>query len=335
MPGSSVYAGPAPSRAGSTRPHSKENDHELDRRRFRTCRRLATAAAAAAFLIGCDPGADGVGTGTLVLRLSGEGAAKQGYPYTKDNGQRLEFVDGWTIRFSKFLVSLGELRVRASDGSEGFVAEGPFVADIQKGDPEIARAAGLKARRWDRFGFKVIAPTAAATNLNGVAAADVERMTAGGFNYWIEGTAEKGGETYAFRWGLANPTRNANCTNGTDNTDGFVVRNNGTTVGEITIHVDHLFWDTLGTEQAKLRFEPIAGASRDDREITFTELAGQRLDNLQGRTGERLKNEAGQPLIYDPGSIPILAYNLQGFMLASSASQAHVNGVGLCTVSSL
>jgi hypothetical protein len=301
----------------------------------RTCAGFVAAAVAVGSLSGCDPGADGVGTGTLLLRLSGEGAAKQGYPYTKDNGQRLEFVDGWTVRFSKFLVSVGELRLRASDGTEGFADEGSFVADIQKGDPEIARLPGLKARRWDRFSFRVIPPTAAARNLNGVAAADVERMISGGLNYWIEGTAAKAGETYSFRWGLANPTRNANCTNGTDNTDGFVVRNNATTVAEITVHVDHLFWDTLGTEQAKLRFEPIAGASRDDRDVSFAELAGQRLDNLLGRTGERLKNEAGQPLTYDPGSIPISAYNLQGFMLASSASQAHVNGVGLCTVSSL
>lgn len=277
---------------------------------------------------------DGAGTGELVIRVSGEGAAKQGYPFLKNN-ETIAFADGWQVRFSTFLIGLSDIRLRNADGDE--VTSGPdvFVADLRQGDPEIVRFSGLAARRWDRFEFRIVAPTMNARALGQVAPAAIARMVEGGFNYWIEGTASKGTLSYAFAWGLRNPTRNSSCTNGVDGTDGFVVRSNATTVGEITIHVDHTFWDTLGTERARLRFDALAGASRDDATIDFAELEAQALTDLRGPGGAPLVDDAGALIIYNPGSVPIGAPTLGAFVLASAASQAHVNGLGLCTVSRL
>lgn len=272
--------------------------------------------------------------GDLVIHISGEGAAKLGYPFVKNN-ETIAFVDGWRVRFDKFLVGLAEVRLAATRGAEVSTGAQTMVADLRLGDPEVVRWTALEARRWDRFGFRIVAPQADARALNRVADADRARMTEGGFNYWIEGRAEKNGETFTFTWGLRNPTRNTSCTNGLDGTDGFVVRNHATAQGEITIHVDHLFWDTLGGEVSRLRFDAIAGASRDDFDVTFEELAAQSLASPRGRDGQPLLDERGQPLSYNPGSVPIGAPNLASFILASSASQAHVNGLGLCTVSRL
>jgi len=294
---------------------------------------LLLAAGASAALIACDS-SEGIGTGDLTLRVSGEGAAKVGYPYEK-NGALLAFGDDWSISFDKFLVSLGQVELRASDGAEAVASTDTFIADLHRGDPVFGRYEGLDARRWDRLSFRILPPDGATINLNDVAAEDIERMRAGGFNYWIEGSATLDEMTYTFAWGLANPTRNSSCSNGLDGTDGLVVRTNSTTEAEITIHVDHLFWDTLGSEIAAMRFTPIAAASTDDTHVDFEELAGQLLSDLRDIGGEPLQDGEGQRIVYNPGAVPIGEPNLMEFVLASAASAGHVNGLGLCTVSAL
>jgi hypothetical protein len=56
---------------------------------------------------------------------------------------------------------------------------------------------------------------------------------------------------------------------------------------------------------------------------------------LQDPDGEPLLDEEGEPLVYDPGAIPLADKNLREFLLAASASQAHLNGLGLCSVQRL
>ncbi|WP_437605387.1 hypothetical protein WMF20_30240 [Sorangium sp. So ce834] len=285
---------------------------------------------------GCVAGDGGSASeeGSLALRVSGEDAAKKGYPVLK-NGRELAFVDGWTVTFDKFIVSLGDIELRGADGASAFKDESIYVADLHRGDPTIAVFEGLEARRWERFSLKTLPATPDAVNLNGVSQDDVERMASNGYNYWIEGAATKGGEAYTFSWGLVNPTRNSNCTNGLDGTDGFVVKSHATTEAEITVHVDHTFWDTLGSEVADLRFDAIAAAAGADGHIDFEELDAQRLSDLKGLGGGPLLDESGAPIVYNPGSIPLEARTLKHFVLAASASQAHINGLGLCTVSAL
>ncbi|WP_394824179.1 hypothetical protein [Pendulispora albinea] len=296
----------------------------------------ALAALALSVFGGCgeDTGTEGSGSGTVAIQVSGEGAAVVGYPYDK-NGHRLSFADGWRVTFSKFIVSVGALHLHTSDGKEAFKGSETYVADLHKGPAVLATYRELAVRRWDRFHFRILPPTGAAVNVNGVAQADLDAMIRGKYNYWIEGAAEKGGKSYSFRWGLRNPTQNSNCTNGVDGKDGFVVTNNGVTTGEITVHVDHLFWDSLGSELSSMRFDAIAAATRDDTDITFDELGSQSLTDLRGLDGTPLKDDAGKAIRYNAGSVPLASSTLASFVLASSASQAHVNGLGLCTVKSL
>lgn len=290
------------------------------------------ALACVSLMVACANESDGAGS--VAIRVSGEGAAKSGYPYVK-NGVDIRFADGWSVRFSKYLVSVGQLRLASADDAVAFESREVFVADLHAGDPVIHTAANIDARRWERLSFRVVPPPADAKVVGAVAADDVTRMQAGGFNYWIEGTAEKDGRSVAFAWGLANPTRATNCSNGVDGTEGLVVRNNATVEAEITFHLDHLFWDTLGTEVAKLRFEAIAATAGPDGAIRFEDLGKQSLSDLRDQKGDPLRDDAGARLVYNPGSVPLPDQTLQAFMLAASAGQVHLNGLGLCTVTRL
>jgi len=294
---------------------------------------MRSTALPLALAVAACSGSDG-GSGAVAIRISGEGAAKTGYPYVK-NGAEIRFVDDWTVRFSKYLVSVGQVRLAGADDAVAFASNEVFVADLHQGDPVILAVSDLEARRWERLSFRVVAPPTDAKVVGAVAAEDVARMQRENLNYWIEGTAEKGGRSIAFAWGLANPTRATNCSNGIDGTEGVVVRNNATAEAELTFHLDHLFWDTLGTEVAKLRFEPIAAAAGDDQAASLDELSKQSLSDLRDLDREPLRDEAGARLVYNPGSVPLPEQSLRSFMLAASAGQAHLNGLGLCTITRL
>lgn len=286
------------------------------------------------FAIGCGSEPTDAGKGTLAVRITGEDAAKTGFPVQEDM-EMIAFEDGWTLQFSKFLISVGAIDVKGADGAVGSSSSDTYIADLHAADASLPEVASLEARRWERFSFQIKAPDATAKTVGTVDSADVQAMIAGKYNYWLEGTATKGAETIAFAWGLANPTQNANCTNGVDNTDGVVIRANATTEAEITIHVEHLFWDSLGSELASLRFDAIAAVAGADKKVTTEEIAMQSLANLKDAQGMPLVDGNNMPIVYNPGSVPLKTQDLLSFIQASGASMAHLNGEGLCTISGL
>jgi hypothetical protein len=305
-------------------------------RRFLTTHPQALLLSLSLGLAGCSDGGDetAAGSGSLTLSATGEDAAKDGFPFEED-GEAIAFADDWTVSFSKVLVSVGNIRLEGDDGKVAFDSDEHYLVDLHAGDPELGTFDALGARRWDRLSYEILPAASGMTNLSGVASADVKAMVDGGYNYWLEGTAQKGDASFTFAWGLANPTSNTNCTNGSDDTQGVIIRDNATTEAELTFHFDHLFWSTLGTEEAELRFEAIAAAGRDDGDISWEDLEAQQLASLVGLDGEPLVDEKGEPIVYNPGSVRLASQNLASFILASASSMGHLNGEGLCTVSAL
>ena len=285
---------------------------------------------------GCSDSGDetAAGSGSLTLVATGEDGAKDGFPFEED-GEAVAFADDWTVSFSKVLVSLGNVTLKGDDGKVALESDEHYLVDLHQGDPELGTFDGLGARRWERLSYQILPAASGMTNVSGVASADVKAMVDGGYNYWLEGTAEKGDASFTFAWGLKNPTNNANCTNGSDDTQGVIIKDNATTEAELTFHLDHLFWSTLGTEEADLRFEAIAAAGREDGDISWEDLEAQELASLVGLDGEPLVDEAGEPIVYNPGSVRLASQNLASFVLASASSMGHLNGEGLCTVSAL
>ena len=280
------------------------------------------------------------GSGSLRFYISGEGPARDGYPFTKD-GFELVFDEGWSIQFHHMVASVGRLRVATTDGEVAYDGQDTYLAELTTGDPVVLDLDDLTARRWDALDVQVVPAQDDAVLVNDVDAAIAETMRFDGLTYYYEGTAERDGMSFDFRFGLANPTRNTSCTNGNDDTQGVVVQNGSVTETELTIHLDHMFWDTLGSQQFLMRFDAMAAADDaavggdGDHVITLDELAAQRLSDLKGLDGAPLVDASGAAIVYDPGTTPLSEPTLRGFVLASTATQLHINGLGFCTIEAL
>lgn len=281
------------------------------------------------------------GSGGVAFRISGEEAARSGFPveigndhgHSHDDDEVLGFVDDWTLTWDAYLVSMGRLSLASSEGETALEDETVFVVDLHQGDSKLITFDGLGARRWDRFGFAMTPPSGMHENVD-ADASTVQQMVENGWNYWIAGSASRGDQTVTFAWGIANPTTNEDCTNGRDDTQGLVVPTNKTDEHEITVHVEHAFWTSLGTEINEMRFDAIAAVADDDGFVSWEALAGQMLSDLRDADGEPLTDENGNRLVYDPGALGLPRNDLQQFIRYAMAAQAHFNGSGLCTARS-
>lgn len=263
-------------------------------------------------LSSCGPGADG----SVRFSVWAEERVERGYPASL-------LADRWAITFERYLVSVGE--VTLSRGGEVLTAPRRVVVDVQKGRQPSHAFDAVPAGRWN-VGFVVEPPGDGAEAGPHVTAADVERMRGEGWSYWLEGRATRTGVgTYAFSLGFPVVARGSECTNGVDGTLGIIVGDGRQTDAELTIHAEHMFYDRLGTHRdVQLRFE----AWTVDGDVTRATLQRQRLLSLESADGGTLVDEAGAPVVYQPGSYAV--DTLDAFVIQSLKDQVHLNGGGLC-----
>ncbi len=277
------------------------------------------------FLAACGDG-ESAGEGTLRVTISGEEAALSGYPVGSGDDE-IAFSDGWTLEFEKVLVSLTDFTLRAADGDDADVEAGAVVADLHLGEPQLWRLEDLPARRWDRVGYRYAPPTTRARKANDVDDADVTRMIDQGYSILIEATAKKDDQTVPLEFGFGFDVTMTRCENGLDMTDGIVVANNAVNEAQVTVHLDHLFFDTFAVDEASLRFEPMAAMAPKSGKLTLDDLAKQ--NNLSD-----LKGADGMPLdfAYDPGSaFDPPPRNLEDYVVSAATTTGHWNGEGHCT----
>jgi hypothetical protein len=264
-------------------------------------------------------------TGTLDVEVSGEEAATMGFPVGD-----IVFADGWSVSFEHLFVALEDFTLAAGDRRVVLEAE-PTVVDLTEGDQPLWRFEGVPAQRWPEVGYAIVPPTAAARRLGGVREEDVAALVAAGASFRMIGTATH--PTHgAFEIDLALPLRvqTSGCVSGRDGTDGLVVPTNGTRTSQITLHLDHLFFDSARAEEPALRFEAWAAAAGADRVVTYEDLATQRLADLRGLDGMPLDDDAGTLLAYEPPSTGLPSSTLQAFVLAMAVSLGHFEGEGHC-----
>jgi hypothetical protein len=275
------------------------------------------------FAVGC--AASEGGDGTLSVRISGEEAALSGYPVGEGEDE-IAFVDGWTLEFQKVIVSLTKFSMATTDGEDADVEADAVVVDLHQGTPELWRFEGLAAQRWDEVNYRYLKPPAKARVVNDVSDEDLARMQDEGYSLLVEGTAHKEDRDVKFSWGFPLAIDVMHCQNGLDGTDGIVVRDNAVTNSEITVHLDHLFFDNWAVAEPNLRFDALAAMAPEGGMLTLPDLRGQ--DNLSD-----LKDADGAPLdlAYDPGSAfhPV-PKNLDEFVSAAAETTGHWNGEGHC-----
>ncbi|MDY7230315.1 hypothetical protein [Hyalangium rubrum] len=253
------------------------------------------------------------GTGDVVFTTYGEDFIEKEMPAT-------EFEDGWSVRYTKFLVVLGELKVANHENEVAASSTSAKVYDVHRAGPvEVVRFTGLAAEDWDEVSY-AIAPSAEATAGN-ASEEDVARMKTGGFSVYVEGTGTKGSDTKRFAWGFTHNTLYEHCES-PDIGEGVTVPSGGEEVVQLTMHGDHLFFDDLQSPEAKMRFDAIAqadglGIAGPDGEVTLQELATVDLTTLPRGT-------------YGTGGASNVR-NLRDFVSSLVRTVGHYRGEGECS----
>ncbi|GAB4196295.1 MAG: hypothetical protein OHK0013_03320 [Sandaracinaceae bacterium] len=264
-------------------------------------------------------------TGTLDVEVSGEEAATMGFPVGD-----ITFADGWTVSFEHLFVALDDFHLAAGERRLALEAE-PTVVDLAEGDQLLWSFAAIPAQRWPEVGYAIAPPTASARRLGRVRTEDVAALVAAGASFRMIGAATH--PTHGrFEIDLALPlnVRTSGCVSGRDETDGVVIPTNGTRASQITLHLDHLFFDSARAEEPALRFEAWAAAAGADRTVTYEDLATQRLADLRGLDGMPLDDESGALIAYEPPSTGLPSQTLQAFVLGMAVTIGHFEGEGHC-----
>ncbi len=262
-------------------------------------------------------------TGTLEVSISGEEAAVQGFPVGD-----IVFEDGWSLTFSTLVVNVGGFELRGEDGETATV-EGDVIVDLHQGDAQAFTLEAVGARRWEDVRYVIRPPTAASRELGAVDPAVRARMTTEGLAIHLEATAEKDGVARTLAWGFDERVLNRGCVNG-DETLGVVVAAGAVTEAQITLHWDHLFFDSLVLDEAAMRFDAMSAVADASGAVTLDALNGQRLADLRDAEGEPLLDDASMPVVYDPGSAPLPEPTLLHHVRALVTTVGHWNGEGHC-----
>ncbi|PRQ06126.1 hypothetical protein [Enhygromyxa salina] len=188
-----------------------------------------------------------------------------------------ELADGWAVSFDRFEVELRDV------SAAGVALPDPAPLDLaqpSEGMGQLIGRASVATGDHDDARFTIAA---------------VE----------IEGRASKDGVEKTFAWSFDTAVEYSNCETLTQ------VSRDAVAQLQITVHADHLFYDSLVSEEPDLRFDAIAQADTDaDGIVTQAELASAGLG------------------AYDPGNLEI--DDLWGFVSAQAQTMGHVDGEGHC-----
>ena len=183
----------------------------------RTRRILALACIASA---GCGSSSSSGGGGTVQFTASGEVLALNGYAFPPASPDDTAFVDGWSVQFSKLLVTIANITLsnnpdksptdQSQTGNNVAELAGPWAIDLHQGGPLPGKGGGdeqaypiatLDSQNLNgnqpfdptvryAFGFDVIPATAAATPLQMAADdPDYAMMVQNGWTVLYVGTA--------------------------------------------------------------------------------------------------------------------------------------------------
>lgn len=227
------------------------------------------------------------GTGTVAVTTWGEEYVEDKIPAI---GGKVEdgFVDGWTVTFSRFVISLGDIRLGGAEGEDD-VSDSTFRAfDLaprgeERKETGPAKVVDLEvtAARWKEFAYAV-APSSKLENGN-ADEADFKRLRDEGLSALVVGkaTSADGERVIEFEWPFTAATDYQDCSH-EDFGDGVSVASDERVEVQLTMHADHIFVDHLHNADADARFELIAEADQDsDGKVTLEELAAVELADLE------------------------------------------------------
>ncbi|MDP9035005.1 MAG: hypothetical protein M3O50_09365 [Myxococcota bacterium] len=170
--------------------------------------------------------------------------------------------------------------------------------------------------------------------------------------------------SFQFRMGFSTPTDYVNCQNGTDlsgagvngeaHPRGVQVKGNQSVVAQLTIHMDHPFWESFA-ENSPLHWDQIAAqylgapgvpvVHTEDMKgvsfLAFTDKAGTPLP-WRNCSGSNYAPPGNGQMSFDPLNVPVdpsatdpskALRDYYDYMRYTQATQGHLNSQGLCFVS--
>lgn len=228
---------------------------------------------------------------TLTLTLCALGCAEPdegevtvrvyGEEFIEDGIPSEAMADGWSVRFEVFTVKVDDVLIAQTTL--------PDASAIN-----LANASEGTGHLYSSVRVPVGEHTSSAYTLSAIE---------------VRGVASKGDLTKRMDWLIDTTTRYTGCETTT------AVDQDEPGTFQITVHADHLFYDSLVSEDPDVRFQALADADTDsDGTITRAEL------------------EATGIGAYDPGSANEID-NLWSWLEAQSSTLGHVDGEGHCDFS--
>ncbi len=186
--------------------------------------------------------------------------------------------DGWAVTFDRFTVTADDIIV---GGERRPAADAIDISGATNGAGHLLTEASVPAGSYTDPSF------------------EITRVE-------VVGSAVRGDVTKTFDWTFTQATHYTGCETTTD------VPAGGEATFQLTVHADHLFYDSLVAQDPALAFQALADADADgDEAITRAEL------------------EAADIGSYDPGSAADID-NLWGWLVAQTGTLGHVDGEGHC-----
>lgn len=206
-----------------------------------------------------------------------------GESFIEDGIPASEVGDDWAVEFTRFEVSIEDVSV---GGVAISVAESVDLSESSSGDGHELGSEEVAEGDHARSSYTI---------------ARVE----------VDGTATKDAKSKSFSWVFDDATRYTECETSTS-----VVAGESATF-QITVHADHLLYDSLVAEKPELLFQALADADTDeDGDITRAELSSTDIG------------------AYDPGSEDGVD-DLWSWLVAQSRTLGHVDGEGHCRATPL
>jgi hypothetical protein len=248
--------------------------------------------------LGCDDSEES--TGNLIVTVWGEEYIEESIPSS-------EFKDNWSISYSKFIVNIESLNGADTD------MDGIWGIDLTKSGPHTIFNGQAKATSVAPLSYSITQTSNESVNFN-IESKDFELMKSENYSVFVEGVARKDGSEIQFSWGFTSNTLYNEC-----HATGLVGSDDSQPT-QLTIHGDHLFYESLVDSQAGLRFQVIANADTNSDSI----ITKQELEDFSGLEFTSLDN-------YDvPADSNI--DNLWDYLSAQVTTIGHIDGEGHCNI---
>lgn len=225
---------------------------------------MKKALALAALVVAC--GTKDEAAGTVFFTASAGSAVEAETPAAA-------LADGWSVHYDRFVVTFQDITMRNGDAAPVARLLGGRILDLKAtGTKRIVNFDNLAASTYTRIGYRIATATADTDVGAGATDEDRQRLLAGGYAIYIEGSATNGAATKFFRWGFGLDTTYDNCRTQALVGGAVVTDATATEVG-LTVDSLALYADDPGAATPTYHFGPFAAADTNgDQIIDLAEL---------------------------------------------------------------